>query len=78
MARNLGIRYDFDKYHGGNGKPKSNGYPSGECENNKSIMSFGSARTTWSLCSSDDFDTYWWHIKRTGFWCMDSKLGLIS
>ena len=71
IGHNFGMAHDFDKRHGGNGNPRSNGYPNGECETDKNIMSYASSRSRWSACSNKDFISH--YIKYKSSWCLGSK-----
>ena len=67
IGHNLGMRHDFDKVHGGSGKPNSGG----ECEQINSYMSYVNSRTKWSECSKKDFQAHYINFEEV--WCLDSK-----
>merc|ERR1712223_1487261 len=64
IGHNLGMRHDFDKVHGGSGKPNSGG----ECEQINSYMCYVNSRTKWSECSKKDFQAHYINFEEV--WCL--------
>ena len=65
IGHNLGIKHDFDDYHGGD---------SGPCNQNNHIMSYQSTRIKWSTCSKADFEAHCLLIQQESTWCMEGNI----
>ena len=65
MGHNFGMSHDFDKKHGGTGKPGQGGYCDG-----KGIMSYNNDKPMrWSSCSVSDFTGYY-NAENLGTTCL--------
>jgi hypothetical protein len=73
IGHNLGMLHDFDEENGGNDDKGSNGYPNGNkpdyCETDQNIMSYGTARFAWSVCSNKNFQAH--YISLQNDWCLE-------
>ena len=63
IGHNLGMRHDFDAKHGGD---------SSACNQDNHIMSYGSSKEKWSLCSKKDFEARYLNTKDQ--WCMEGNI----